>query len=68
MPKQLVFHSDYIQVVAMVDGVPYAVAGEVDIVLKQPAKLPETDKRVWAKMAKDHPESLSVGGVLGVKA
>lgn len=65
MAKQVIFHSDFHTCTVVINGVPYAVNGEVDITLKQPAKLPSMDQRTWQLINAKSVESISVGGVQG---
>lgn len=47
MAKHVVFHADSAQVTIIVGGVPVAVRGEVDVVVKQPAKMGMVDSAAW---------------------
>lgn len=44
------FHADFASVTIIVNGVPIAVHGEVDITVKEPSKKGDTDKLGWERV------------------
>ncbi len=60
--KEVKFHSNFASVTVCVGGTPIALHGEVDVVLKKPAKLNSQDEKAWA-MLKSGTESINVHGV-----
>lgn len=63
MPKQLAFHADLAKVVVWVGGTPVALNGEVDVVVKEPAKKSNGNKLAWSLVSKENATTVSVDGV-----
>lgn len=49
--RELKFHSDFQSVTLVVDGVPMTVNAEVDVIIRQPAKLDGMSRSVWKRAA-----------------
>lgn len=64
--KQVHFHSDFATMIVYVNGVPTAVHGEVDVVIKQPSKLTAKDNAAWETISKRTAAAITVESIPGV--
>lgn len=60
MAKEVVFHADLHPIEVVIEGLSVSMLSEVDITIRQPAKLDPVSRRAWAELAKSDAQAATV--------